>query len=252
MLLNLVWDLNIPLKVKVFSWQLIRNRLRTKDNVFSNDPNFNPLCAFCNSVVESTDHLFGNCSFASNVWSQSFSDHSALSFSNGFINWLDNLKSCFAKDSCSLPIALITAYNICYARNLLIFQGKSYYPAQVSHMSQAMASGYRIANFGSSSKISNNDNLIKWTPPSHPFVKINFDGSVHGSSGATGFVIRDANGSSLFAASNSIGPSDVLVSEALALREALCHALAGGFDHIHVEGDSKILIDCLLGRCSIP
>lgn len=203
-------------------------------------------------VVESIDHLFGNCSFASNVWSHSFSDHSALSFSNGFSNWLDNLRSCFAKDSGSLPIALITAYNIWYTRNLLIFQGKSSDPAQVSHMSQAMAYGYRNANFGSSSMISNNDNIVKWVPPSHPFVKINFDGFVQGSSGATGFVIRDANGSPLFADSNGIGTSHVLVSESLALREALCHALAGGFDNILVEGDSKILIDCLMGHCSIP
>lgn len=43
-----------------------------------------------------------------------------------------------------------------------------------------------------------------------------------------------------------------MVAEALALRETLSQALDGGFDHILVEGDSKILIDSLQGRCSIP
>lgn len=52
--------------------------------------------------------------------------------------------------------------------------------------------------------------------------------------------------------SKHIVPSHVLVAEALALREALSQALAGSFDHIHVKGGPKILIDCLQGRCSIP
>lgn len=120
--------------------------------MYSNDPNFHPLCAFCKSVDESIDHHFGHCPFAINVWKHFFSDQSALSFSNGFITWLDNLISCYVKDSFSLLVALIFSYNIWYARNILIFQGKVSYPTQVSHMSQTIASGYWKANNGFSSK----------------------------------------------------------------------------------------------------
>lgn len=84
----------------------------------------------------------------------------------------------------------------------------------------------------------------------HPFEKINFDGSIQGSSTSTGFVIRDVNADPLFATSKYIGPLYVLVAEALALRETLSQAR--GFTHIAMEGDSKILIDCLKGQYCIP
>lgn len=53
-------------------------------------------------------------------------------------------------------------------------------------------------------------------------------------SAATGFVVMDSNGNPLSAGSNFVGPSHVLVIEALALREALDQVLARGFSHVLV------------------
>jgi hypothetical protein len=61
--LGKLWKSLAPSKVIVFSWQLLRRRLPTKENLSKRDclgvgPNTN--CAWCLNVVESERHLFGN------------------------------------------------------------------------------------------------------------------------------------------------------------------------------------------------
>ena len=38
--------------------------------------------------VETVDHLFNNCSFASQVWNLTSHSHTPLLWNGGFINWL--------------------------------------------------------------------------------------------------------------------------------------------------------------------
>ena len=94
---------------------------------------------------------------------------------------------------------------------------------------------------------------IKWHPPRTNFVKLNFDGSVDSNCNiASGFVIRDEFGSSLLAGSKNIGQSSVPVAEARAVRDALWSALERNFSRIQVEGDSKLVIDCINQKCFTP
>ncbi|KAL6203208.1 hypothetical protein ACLB2K_026911 [Fragaria x ananassa] len=67
--------------------------------------------------------------------------------------------------------------------------------------------------------------VIKWKPPPPPNVnKLNFDGSVRNNSqAAAGFVVRNSLGNHILAASKKLGFTNVLVAEALALREGLIH-----------------------------
>ena len=78
-----------------------------------------------------------------------------------------------------------------------------------------------------------------WTPPAANFVKINFDGSVNGSSAAGGFVIRDEFARPLAAVTRGVGKTSVPTAEAKALRDSLKFALEKGFSRVEVEGDSK-------------
>ena len=91
-----------------------------------------------------------------------------------------------------------------------------------------------------------------WSPPSPSFVKINFDGSVNGTSAAGGFVIRDEFGRPLAAAARFAGKSSVPTAEARALRDSLKFALEKGYSKIEVEGDSKIVIGAITGSMKIP
>lgn len=73
------------------------------------------------------------------------------------------------------------------------------------------------------------------TSPPHQFVKLNFDGFViQNKHAASGFVICDSSGYPLLASSKNLGSSNVLVAEALALRDGLIQASSAGFNKIEV------------------
>jgi hypothetical protein len=66
-----IWESPAPSKVIAFSWQLIYDRLPTKDNLFSrgvllqaSDTN----CVWCGQNTESSKHLFLHCYKAIRVW----------------------------------------------------------------------------------------------------------------------------------------------------------------------------------------
>lgn len=74
----------------------------------------------------------------------------------------------------------------------------------------------------------------------------------HNHQAAAGFILRDNQGLPILASAKDIGFADVLVAEAMALREGLRQAILHGYSQIQVEGDSKIVIDCINGVFSIP
>ncbi|GAA0176359.1 hypothetical protein LIER_29366 [Lithospermum erythrorhizon] len=71
--------------------------------------------------------------------------------------------------------------------------------------------------------------------------------------GTTGVIIRDNQGE-FMGASFKIIPSvvQVIVAEAMAIREGLAFAIRQGWDHIDVESDSHILIKVILGEFLVP
>lgn len=94
---------------------------------------------------------------------------------------------------------------------------------------------------------------ISWKPPDTDQVKLNFDGSVkHNDYAAGGFVIRDSHGSPLISGAKNLGLNGVLQAEGLALSAGLHAAILAGLKKIHIEGDSKLLIDCIKGNCTTP
>jgi hypothetical protein len=66
-----IWCSPAPSKLIVFSWQLLHDRVPTKDNLILRVilPHGNDgLCVWCRSVRESSTHLFLHCKVASAVW----------------------------------------------------------------------------------------------------------------------------------------------------------------------------------------
>ena len=63
-----LWTARLPLKIKVFFWQLFRNRLPTSANVAKRNGPSSGLCVVCN-VVEDANHVFFRCPLACFAWS---------------------------------------------------------------------------------------------------------------------------------------------------------------------------------------
>ena len=62
-----LWKLKIPLKIKVFIWLLHRGVILTKDNLARRNWKGSMLCCYC-SDKENIAHLFFNCSSTSLLW----------------------------------------------------------------------------------------------------------------------------------------------------------------------------------------
>jgi hypothetical protein len=66
----LIWHKQVPLKVSVLAWRLLRNRVRTKDNlarhnIISHD---SQLCVIGCGGLETAQHLFLSCPVFASLW----------------------------------------------------------------------------------------------------------------------------------------------------------------------------------------
>lgn len=124
--------------------------------------------------------------------------------------------------------------------------------SRVIHLAMAAGKEFLLANSRTHLPRTQLVPTIKWHPPDTNCLKINFDGSVKDMNAASGFIIRNEFGAPLLAGSRSVGPATVPMAEALALRDALIYAYQHGLSHIQVEGDSKLIIDCIKNVCTTP
>ncbi|MCH80187.1 hypothetical protein A2U01_0000951 [Trifolium medium] len=67
---SLIWHSHVPLKVSIFAWRLLRDRLPTKANLVTRGI-LSPTAHFCVSgcgAAESAQHLFISCSTFGSLW----------------------------------------------------------------------------------------------------------------------------------------------------------------------------------------
>jgi hypothetical protein len=58
----------VPMKIRIFLWQLVRKRLPSNDNVHRRHGPSNGRCAMCDEF-EDTSHIFFRCPLAKFMWS---------------------------------------------------------------------------------------------------------------------------------------------------------------------------------------
>lgn len=63
-----IWFTGETPKYSVMSWIAAHNRLATGDRILQLNPQANANCIFCNSGVESHNHLFFSCSYSEKIW----------------------------------------------------------------------------------------------------------------------------------------------------------------------------------------
>jgi zinc-binding in reverse transcriptase len=73
-----IWNLIIPLKIKIFVWLVLQRKVLTKDILLRRGWSSSSSCVFF-SYLEIFDHIFIHCSFSCNFW------HNFNRFNNGGI-----------------------------------------------------------------------------------------------------------------------------------------------------------------------
>ncbi|KAH0639478.1 hypothetical protein KY285_036064 [Solanum tuberosum] len=94
--------------------------------------------------------------------------------------------------------------------------------------------------------------IVKWRKPSPFFVKLNTDGNYKQYSCETGGIIRDHNGDLIYAFSKPLGEGTSIWAEASTLIFGIKWCVDNGFTNIMAESDSKMIVDCVNVKNTIP
>jgi len=126
-----IWNMKVPLKVRIFSWYLRKGVLLTKDNLAKRNWHGSLQCCFYHHV-ETIKHLFFQCKFARSIWSviQVASNlYPPRNVANMFSNWLRGIDHKCRNLIRVGAIAVIWSLWLC--RNDSVFNGKDASPLQV-------------------------------------------------------------------------------------------------------------------------
>lgn len=265
----------------------MRNQVLTSDRLsrlnIANDFSY----VLCNQALETVDHLFLNCPFARDCWTfvlgkLDYSMALPLRVWDLFQAWPSlHPKSMFACIWICSPSLVLWA--IWWECNKCIFRNS---PSSLDsvlnrlHHSIVDVTNAYVCKFKGNRDFSSWDNIVskrweglnfpvlpfplcpkdklqarapvKWSHPQQGFIKLNLDGSSKGnpSNYGIGYVLHDHYGDVLCFEACPIAPTTNNFAEALALLQGLSTAKKFQIRHIHVEGDSSIIINACVRQSS--
>ena len=246
-----IWKLDLPPKLLIFLWQICHSSIGVR------------------SVLHSRHIIpFATCPSIQQVWNLP-PLRAWLGFSVGHIPFLQSLQ--LLKQHKTRTVKLVyLLWCIWKERNDIIFHNQRLLIHHIFHKATFLFTEWdtrtRLDHHVSTGTpfSSNSSSLItasqhpphiihvRWTPPPASSHKLNFDGSVCHDSAAAGVIIRDSHGQLLTACAYNLGSAKVFVAEATALQKGLLLAIQQGVTSLHIEGDNLLVINAVLGKCSVP
>jgi hypothetical protein len=210
---KLIWNTNVPPKIKVFGWKLATNSLGVQDHCCKRNMDILPTCSICGMEPETAHHAMTNCTKAIALRNKLKEDwelptEKSLRYSGQ--DWVLILLSQSCPD---MRVKLLFMWwRIWHLWNNIIFGDgkctikhsanfiKSYY----SSFSQAASTNHKTDNRGKKPiEVLNDDapnrhkeNTERWKKPEVGWTKLNVDASfIHDEKvGAWGAVLRDKEG----------------------------------------------------------
>ncbi|KAM7472339.1 hypothetical protein LguiA_010522 [Lonicera macranthoides] len=246
-----IWKIKIPMRIITFIWILLQNKILSNQNCVIRNISSNPYCKSCGRL-ESTRHIFKDCSNASQVWHLLGNFISPHTGSISFNLWLEkNLKDKRLSHPNRTPCQTIfacTLLQIWKARNSLQFENMQFDANQVAFKSIELTTETFNAfknNALNNLRITKN-RLIKWSPPPTSRIKINTDGSSvdHGWA-SFGGLAHDENGKWLEGFCGRIGYALPLKAKLWGIRRGLKLAKDRNWKGVIIESDSEDALDLI-------
>ncbi|GAU35513.1 hypothetical protein TSUD_155440 [Trifolium subterraneum] len=132
---GLIWHSQVPLKVSIFAWRLLRDRLPTKANLIIRGvlPAEDHLCISSCGADESAQHLFVSCSTFGSLWPLvsswiGSSLVSAQTLSDHFVQFTTSAGDTRARRSFMQLIWLACVWVVWTERNHRLFGGSAHTP----------------------------------------------------------------------------------------------------------------------------
>jgi hypothetical protein len=65
---NKLWEVKAPMRVRIFTWLMLRNRILTQDNLIRRGWQIANICYLCRQNQESVKCMFGTCKYTAGVY----------------------------------------------------------------------------------------------------------------------------------------------------------------------------------------
>jgi ribonuclease HI len=243
---KLLWKLKLPHKILTFTWKILHHALPLKTELNKRGINCANTCSLCNSITETMEHIFLQCSFARAVWLGVNITTASINANNIAVDhWIQNMINGPNGDSNTLELVLTTLWCIWSQRNKVIFEGITPNP-----MDTILTINYFVNRFLQHRE----DNIqpadltlhpIKpnWTPHADWQLLITADGggSRHSKWKGIAFIGKDRNGQTLLVGCQSTRLMHNTEAKFMAVYEAASTAISLGYTNIITLVDNKEL-----------
>jgi len=225
-----IWKLPVPPKVRNLIWRCVRNILPVRENLKSKRIWIGGGCVFCDSSVETIEHLFCECIVACQVWSCS-----DVLQGRGFAEFVETkLLSTDVQHGVRMAAIIWCLWQM---RNDVVWRGGTWSVNGLHAQVETLCVLWQGSN---RSKITGTPTVVRtqWSPPPVGRLKCNVDAAVFGSRAGFGAVVRNHDGAFVAAVGGQLecGP-DPYLAEAMAVREALSWLKGLSLLNIDLESD---------------
>jgi ribonuclease HI len=261
---KLIWNQAIPPSKSLMVWRLMHQKMPTDENLMIRGCALPSMCNLCNSHIESSFHIFFECSFAIRLWSWLAG---CLNITIQFTCMEDMWKLCdlnwSPQSKVTITAAIINLLNsIWYARNQARFNNKiaSWRSAISLIISNTSLSGNCTSKFSSNSlrdfsflktfRISIHQPKIPilkevcWQPPLLNWFKCNIDGASNGNPGnsSCGGIFRDHEANFILAFAEPLQITTSYVAELSGAMRAVEIAFQKNWKQLWIKSDSAIVV----------
>ena len=142
----LIWKRRIPLKLKIFSWLLLCQRLMTRSfrQRFCSDSSAE--CPLCAGVSDDCSHLFFECQYAQATWRAATST-SSLDFSTAESFWYSIARGPF-RCAAEWHTIFASLWAIWLHQNEVVFRGRSPSVDAIQHDARGIAYSWNRGGSG--------------------------------------------------------------------------------------------------------
>ena len=133
---RIIWKRRIPLKIKIFSWLLLRQRLMTRSFRQRFCPGSSAECPLCGGVSEDCSHLFFECTFAQASWRAASTSSLDVSAAKSF--WSSIAWGPFRR-AAEWNTIFANLWAIWLHRNEVVFRGRSPSVDAIQHDARGIA-----------------------------------------------------------------------------------------------------------------
>jgi ribonuclease HI len=246
-----LWRLNVPNKVRIFIWRLLRGCLPVRGRLVQRGVPCDNKCPSCASYEENEWHCFFGCGAVQELWEQSpiwnqvrpYIDN-AIGIVQMLFQMLEELE---ATTCCNIAMLLWVVW---WKRNQVCWQGQTPTSYAVIRRAQEQYEDWTKVR-KTQQNISNNSPTveeIKWTKPPLNMLKCNVDAACYNESNRYGIAacVRDSQGRFVKAYTRWFeGKPDISEAEALGVLETLRWLQREHMTNVQLETDCLQVIQAL-------